>query len=335
MLGSDNTLSYDCLTDNQQYGFNAYSTRGPSNLVLDAQRDQPVTTPTTGRAHQPGCGCTGGGKFWDVNGAVITDNWVHGNHSVGLWADTNNRGFDIRGNYISDNYQLRPDLRDQLQRPDQGQRFRAQRPRRRDRRPRLPDQCHLHFGVGVGQPGARQVRQDRSRSPGTRSLNNWGGVILWENSNRFCNSPANTSTAYCTLVAPVGGDDQARAASSAICARQPYYGDCRWKTQNVEVNHNVFELRSRQHRTGLHAGQRVRVPGHFLRVRDLSVLEPLQGHARSRTTSRSTRTTISAQNTYIGPWRFMVQAQNNDVTWAKWRGKPFPQDAGSTMNAQP
>ena len=36
--------------------------------------------------------------------AVITDNWVDGNHSVGLWADTDNRGFEIAGNYVSGNY---------------------------------------------------------------------------------------------------------------------------------------------------------------------------------------------------------------------------------------
>jgi hypothetical protein len=36
MLGSRDTLSYDCLSDNQQYGFNAYSQyAAPSNLVLD------------------------------------------------------------------------------------------------------------------------------------------------------------------------------------------------------------------------------------------------------------------------------------------------------------
>ncbi len=39
-----------------------------------------------------------------MNGAVVTDNWIHGNHSVGLWADTDNRGFDIDDNYIADNY---------------------------------------------------------------------------------------------------------------------------------------------------------------------------------------------------------------------------------------
>ena len=33
-------------------------------------------------------------------------------------------------------------------------------------------------------------------------VNNWSGVILWENSNRFCNSAANTSGGYCTLVDP-------------------------------------------------------------------------------------------------------------------------------------
>ena len=55
-------------------------------------------------AHPPGCGCTGGGKFWDVNDAVIKNNWITDNHSVGLWADTNNRGFEFKDNYISDNY---------------------------------------------------------------------------------------------------------------------------------------------------------------------------------------------------------------------------------------
>ena len=28
---------------------------------------------------------------------------------------------------------------------------------------------------------------------------NWSGVTLWENADRYCNSPANTSSDYCTL----------------------------------------------------------------------------------------------------------------------------------------
>ena len=53
---------------------------------------------------QPRLRLHGRRKFWDVKNAVISGNWVHGNHSVGLWADTNNRGFEVENNYISDNY---------------------------------------------------------------------------------------------------------------------------------------------------------------------------------------------------------------------------------------
>ena len=95
MLGSHNTLSHDCLADNQQYGFNAYSPNGPVDLVLKNNEIAGNDT-YNWEAHSPDCGCTGGGKFWDVKNAVIENNWIHDNHSVGLWADTNNRGFEFR-----------------------------------------------------------------------------------------------------------------------------------------------------------------------------------------------------------------------------------------------
>jgi hypothetical protein len=50
-----------------------------------------------------GCGCTGGAKFWDVSGAIVTNNWVKDNLSVGLWADTNNRDFVVEGNWFEGN----------------------------------------------------------------------------------------------------------------------------------------------------------------------------------------------------------------------------------------
>ena len=45
-------------------------------------------------------------------------------------------------------------------------------------------------------------------------------MILWENANRFCNSPANTSTGTCTLVDPSG---RPQSCSAANINRQPYY----------------------------------------------------------------------------------------------------------------
>ena len=62
--------------------------------------------PEPGRSSDPQvtCGCSGGGKFWDTAGGTVTDNWVHGNGDVGIWADTDNSGFNISGNYIADNW---------------------------------------------------------------------------------------------------------------------------------------------------------------------------------------------------------------------------------------
>ena len=59
-------------------------------------------------------------------------------------------------------------------------------------------------------------------------------------SNRFCNSPANTSSGYCTLVDP--SQVTLKSCNSSNIEKQPYYDDCRWKTQNVSVDHNVFDF---------------------------------------------------------------------------------------------
>ena len=139
--------------DNQQYGFNAYSNNGEiTDLVLDHNEIAGNDTYDY-EAKQPGCGCSGGGKFWNVVNAKVTSNWVHDNKSVGLWADTNNAGFEFAGNYISNSQGVGLDVRDQLQRGDRVQHL---RPQRRDGRPgehRLPDERDLHLRVGRRQPG--------------------------------------------------------------------------------------------------------------------------------------------------------------------------------------
>src|SRR5262249_15185633 len=69
-------------------------------------------------------------------------------------------------------------------------------------------------------------------------IDNWGGVVLWENADRFCGSPVNTSTGTCTLVSP--GTITTHSCNAGNIARVPYYNDCRWKTQNVLVKGNDF-----------------------------------------------------------------------------------------------
>ena len=102
MLGSRSRLTGNCLRDNGQYGFSAYHADGVTDVVLDGNEISGNNTDDW-EDRQPGCGCTGGGKFWETNGARITDNYVHDNRGVGLWADSNNVGFRFEGNYIASN----------------------------------------------------------------------------------------------------------------------------------------------------------------------------------------------------------------------------------------
>lgn len=102
--GTNNTVRYSCMKDNGQYGFQVYSNAvgGPSNVLLD-HNEIVGNNADDWESQVSGCGCTGGGKFWDAHGVTITNNYVHKNLSVGLRADTNDTDFLVEGNYILEN----------------------------------------------------------------------------------------------------------------------------------------------------------------------------------------------------------------------------------------
>ncbi|MGH3432223.1 MAG: right-handed parallel beta-helix repeat-containing protein, partial [Thermocrispum sp.] len=101
--GARQRIRHNCLRDNGQYGINAYKDAGTiTGLIVEGNE---ITGNNTDdwETRKPGCGCTGGAKFWAVDGADIRGNWVHDNRGAGLWADTNNNDFLIEGNVIEDN----------------------------------------------------------------------------------------------------------------------------------------------------------------------------------------------------------------------------------------
>ncbi|MGH9440085.1 MAG: right-handed parallel beta-helix repeat-containing protein, partial [Terriglobia bacterium] len=118
-LGSNDVLTGNCITENGQAGFGAYTvndasslTGGPSNVTVtgneisyndtcnwedvspDPVPSDQIQSPCAALSLSGGCGCADGGKFWRVDGATVTGNYVHNNYYVGLWADTNDVGFD-------------------------------------------------------------------------------------------------------------------------------------------------------------------------------------------------------------------------------------------------
>jgi Right handed beta helix region len=332
MLGSDNTLTFDCLRSNQQYGFNAYSVSGPKNLLL-ADNEIAGNDTYNWEKRDPGCGCSGGGKFWNVTGATVKDNWVHDNHSVGLWADTDNRGFDFERNVFQANY-------------DVGLVYEI------SYNAVIQDNVFVRNGFGQGPrndgfpTGAIYISESGSdpRLPtsynktfaitGNLFTDNWSGVILWENANRFCGSPDNSSTTDCTVVDP-------RVANLRTCTRPDlqrakpgrtpdYYDLCRWKTQNVDVAHNTFAFNPANIGRDCTAANGCGFVGIFSEWGSDPSWSPFQGQAVEDSITFH-QDNHFADNLYIGPWRFLVHQLGTIVSWNAWRGQPYRQDAGSTL----
>lgn len=345
-LGSGDVATYNCLTQNGQYGFQEYSgtqtdplTGGPANVTLNdneisyndtcnLEGVSPNPVPVGSRpsncgavSTDNGCGCTGGGKFWEVNGSTIDNNYVHNNYSTGLWADTNNNGLTFEGNYISDNYSIGLQYEVSYNAVIENNTF-----------------LDNAWGGGAANPGFPEGAIYISESGGDSRVSNtagiktitisnntftdnWSGVILWENANRFCSN--GLPTTECTLVDPsVATVSACQSALANSSENKPtdtpdYFDLCRWKTQNVSVSNNVFNLTSANIGTNCTLSNKCGLNGVF----------SLYGSTGPYTSSAVptniafNQNNIFSDNTYNGPWGFMAWSQGNEdfpITWAQW-----------------
>ncbi len=322
MAGVGQRVLGNCLRDNGQYGINAYRAGGLSDLVVAGNE---ITGNNTDdwETLAPGCGCTGGAKFWAVDGADIRGNWVHHNHGAGLWADTNNNDFVIEDNLIEDNeaeglfYELSYNL------VLSGNTFRrnmiVQGRRRAARGDNFPVAA-VYISESGGEPRV-PARTDLIDIRGNMFSDNWSGVTLWENADRFCNSPANTSSLSCTPLVPAVSS----CAQPAI-ATAPLYDDCRWKTQRVLVRENTFEFDSDTPGCATFCG----------RMAVLSNYGTWPTWSPYKGTVVSTAITFRqgnqwSENKYYGPWTFMAGDTSRTVGFDAWRAAPYHQDTCSTI----
>ncbi|HEU4715846.1 MAG TPA: right-handed parallel beta-helix repeat-containing protein, partial [Candidatus Saccharimonadales bacterium] len=333
-LGTNNVLRFSCLKDNGQYGFQVYSDDegGPTNVLLDSNEISGNNTDDW-EAHEDGCGCTGGGKFWDAHTVTITNNYVHDNLSVGLWADTNDTDFLVEGNYIADNdsqglfYEISYNMT-------------------------VKNNNFVRNGL-VGGPknagfptGAIYLSESGgdSRVPGRTDEiqiydnnfeNNWSGVILWENADRYCASPNNTSSGTCTMVNPdVTFATCSDPAGGGQIDEEPYYSDCRWKTQNVHVHDNTFAMDKSQIPSCAAMTHSCGLQGIFANSGSSPSWSPYMGSVVQQAITFSQNNTFS-DNTYTGDWNFMVKDQSTVASPAFWMAAPYNQDVGSTFNGNP
>ena len=320
MSGANQIVRYNCLASNGQYAINAYQAgNGITDIVIDHNE---IAGNNTGNWEkvQPGCGCTGGLKLWAVRGAALTNNYVHDNLGVGLWADMNNVGIEMAGNYISDNdgegimYEIsyNASIHDNT----------------------LIRNAWVYGPKNPGFPvGAIYVSESGGDSrvsakystleiTGNVLTDNWSGVILWENADRFCGSPANP-TQDCTL----GGRATRATCVAGTIDTDPYYSDCRWKTQHVAVHDNAFELDA------------AKVPncavttgcgfnGVFSQWGTYPSWSPYTKE-KVEDAIAFHQNNVFAHNTYSGGWHFMPHDQAMRLTLPQWQAAPYHQDIGS------
>jgi hypothetical protein len=332
-VGAGNVASYNCLKDNSQYGFQAYGADGgESNIVLDHNE---IVGNNTGdwESKIDGCGCTGGGKFWDVRNVRVTNNYVHDNKSVGLWADTNDNNFLFEGNWIENNdghaifweISYNAAIRNNVIRHN----LVAVGPERIRSKDNFPDAAIYISESG----GDARLPHDLVGSPTIDISNNliednYNGVTLWENADRFCGSPANTSTGYCTLVNPSVA--KLSTCNSANIANSPYYSDCRWKTQNVKVHHNTFKMnRANFFNCSTSMCGRNAI---FSNYGTYPSWSPYKAETISKAIVYN-QGNVFSNNTYGGTWNFTVLDTGTLVSSSAWKAAPYNQDGGSTSTA--
>ncbi|NUT07655.1 MAG: right-handed parallel beta-helix repeat-containing protein [Hamadaea sp.] len=342
-LGTGNVVSYNCLKDNGQYGFSMFKMPidGDSaikNITLDHNEIAGNNTDDW-ESHFEGCGCTGGGKFWDVNGATITGNYVHDNKGTGLWADTNNIDFLFEGNFIDHNdgegiwYEIS---------------YNATM-----RNNTLTRNAWVSGTNNQGSPGPAIYLSESggdarlaSTVSGAAAIriydnliqDNFSGVSIYENTNRFCDSNGNTSKGYCTpFVAPTlipephdyayPNPINATHPCYTDIATEPYLTDCRWHARNIEVNNNEFRFDSTVVPC---AGSYCGVQALYATGADNMPWAPYTV-AGVQNAVMFTNNNRFHDNQYFGDWRF-AKGYGETIGFTAWRAAPYNQDADSTFD---
>lgn len=381
-LTSGDVLQYNCLTDNGQGGFNAGRPTDSgfgTNVVISHNE---MSDAFDGEALNNYCGCSaGGGKFFFLENATITDNYVHDNAGVpGIWGDTNNAGVVMSGNYISNNgdnaiiYEASYNaLIEDNTLTDNGWARGAQNISQGGGG--FPEAGGIYVADSGGDsriPGGSQDISTITVS-GNDLVDNWGGVVVWNDSNRFCGPTGGGDPNTCTLgpnasetacVKPgyVFSPDTSNPAtySPSYSTAAGLYWDCRYNAKNVLVNHNTFSLNPAnipECQAG--SAHNTMWPGESGYVSGVdggecgfvsTVSDSAAGSSCTPTSSTCTgnpyvgdaiedavafyENNVFSDNTYIGPWSFQApEVGDSSMTFAQWQAAPYDQDAGSSLQS--
>jgi hypothetical protein len=169
---------------------------------------------------------------------------------------------------------------------------------------------------------------------GNYFLDNWNGVTLWENADRFGHDEsANTSKGYTTLVIDPEGEspspEMPLCGKSRSRRRSHVHGTAGGGTQNVHVVDNDFIIRDRAAMgcTG-HACSQQAI---FANYGTVPAWSPYLGRIIQDGITHDQNNRF-ADNRYVGDWRFVAyEAVGSTLPMEQWQAEPYAQDDGSTF----
>jgi len=346
-LGTGDTAEDNCLTGNGEYGFGAYATTdissltgGPSDVSVTGNEisyndtcnwedvpNFPITPPANCSAARGfvGCGCSGAGKFWATEDSMFTDNYAHNDYSNGPWWDTNNAGADVEGNYIADEYAAAVTMEISYNFLIRNNTFVDDAWGVGPNNPGFPSSAVYINGSGSDSRVGAEY-DNHSDITGNTFTDNWGGVVLFETSDRYCSSSANSSAGMCTLVDPSVAN-LATCSDPGDLATEPYIDDCRWKTQNVEVTDNTFDFNASDVGRSCTTSNWCGYNGLFS---DYGTYSPYTAYYVASNIMYH-QGNLFADNTYSTGWHFVAEVQGASVDSATWTGSPYNEDEGSSF----
>ena len=324
ILGNNNTARFNCLDRNAQYGFQIFG-----NTVNVSYNEISNNDSANVESSNPGCGCSGGMKAWGAQNVTLNNNYVHNNQNVGLWVDTNNVGFDISNNVITDNT-----AEAILYETSYNFHITNNYIARNDWVQGLENEGFPNPAIYISESGGDSrvgSTYNTSEVANNTFVDNWGGVTLWENANRYCAGAGGDHE--CTLVNP--GVATMSTCGSTKLATTPYIDDCRWKTKNVSVHDNSFSLTAANVpncTAANHCGENALISQSGGCPDACSPGDPYLGAFVMDNITFHQNNHFS-NNTYKGPWRFEIHEQNSGiVSFPTWQASPYNQDTGSTMH---
>jgi hypothetical protein len=148
---------------------------------------------------------------------------------------------------------------------------------------------------------------------GNVMTNNWGGIIMWENANRYCGSGIDST---CTLVDTAVYTISSCGANISEKTPTDYYDNCRWKTQNALVENNTFSFTPSAVSSSCTTANLCGFNGLFSNYGNAP-------YDASRTVAITfQQNNVFKNNTYSGPWKFFAWSQSNidnPITSAQWQ----------------